>query len=137
MMAGSASLQVVTSFLRDGDRFLILRRSGRVRTMKHLWSGVSGSIEPGEEPICRAKTEIREELGLADGDTVLLRVADRIVVSSSLHDKQWEIFPFLFSAASPRIRLNWENTEYRWVTLQQIARYRTVPRLVDVLYSLL
>jgi len=39
------STKIVTSFLTDNDKFLILKRSQKVKTMKGLWAGVSGIIE--------------------------------------------------------------------------------------------
>lgn len=130
--------RIVTAFIRDGDRFLILRRSSRVKTMKGMWAAVSGIIEGDEEPLHRAKTEIREELGIAADRIALVRAARRMAVTSPQYSNhEWVIFPFLFSADSPRIRLNWENSEYRWVSADQIAGYRTVPNLERVLRSLL
>ena len=55
------STKIVTSFLTDDDKFLILKRSQKVKTMKGLWAGVSGIIEKNEDPLERAKIEIFEE----------------------------------------------------------------------------
>ena len=51
------STDIVTSFIQDDSKFLILKRSDRVKTMRGLWSGISGIIENGESPLSRAKTE--------------------------------------------------------------------------------
>jgi len=50
-----SSTRIVTSFIKNKDRFLILKRSNKVRSMKGLWSGVSGIIENNEKPVDRAK----------------------------------------------------------------------------------
>ena len=55
------STRIVTSFIKDNDKFLILKRSNKVKTMKGLWAGISGIIENNEEPLNRAKIEIFEE----------------------------------------------------------------------------
>ena len=57
-------IAIVTSFLRYNDKILLLKRSEKVRTMKGLWSGISGIIENNESPINRAKIEIFEEAGI-------------------------------------------------------------------------
>ena len=132
--------RIVTSFLRDGDRFLIVRRSFQVRTMRGLWAGISGTVEGDEAPQDRAVTEIREETGITrDGITQVRAGAPVAVGSPRYPDHGWEVFPFLFSVAAPgpRITLNWENTEYRWVAACEIARYDTVPDLGRILYGLL
>ena len=51
-------INVVTSFLEHDGKILILRRSDKVRTMKHQWAGVSGYIESNETPLERALKEM-------------------------------------------------------------------------------
>ena len=40
-----SSTNIVTSFIKDDDKILILKRSTKVKSMKCLWAGVSGIIE--------------------------------------------------------------------------------------------
>ena len=56
--------KIVTSFLKNSDNILLLRRSEKVKSMKNLWAGISGIIEGNEEPIKRAQIEIYEEVGI-------------------------------------------------------------------------
>ena len=56
------STKIVTSFLTNNEKILILKRSDKVKSMKGLWAGVSGIIEKNEEPLKRAKIEIFEEV---------------------------------------------------------------------------
>ena len=60
------STKIVTCFLRDGDKILLLKRSEKVKSLKGLWAGISGIIENNEAPLFRAKTEIFEELGIKE-----------------------------------------------------------------------
>ena len=43
-----SSTNIVTSFIKDDDKILILKRSSKVKSMKCLWAGVSGIIEKYE-----------------------------------------------------------------------------------------
>lgn len=132
------STKIVTSFLTNNKKILILKRSDAVRSMKGLWGGVSGKIEADEEPLERAKTEIFEEVGATHEAIKLLKSADRMFVSSTkFPDHRWEIFPFLFQLRSEKISLNWENTSYRWIAPDEIYNYKTVPSLDEVLFNLL
>jgi len=132
------STRIVTSFIRDDDKFLFLRRSNQVKTMKGLWAGVSGIIENNEEPLKRAKIEIFEELGITENQIKLLKSASEMTVHSPQYDNhEWRIFPFLFEAKNPTIKLNWENSQYLWITLDEIKNYETVPSIDKVLLSLL
>ncbi|MFQ5440072.1 MAG: NUDIX domain-containing protein [Nitrosopumilaceae archaeon] len=132
------STRIVTSFIKDNDRFLLLKRSNKVKTMKGLWAGVSGIIENNEEPLKRAKIEIFEELGITEDKIKFLKSANELNVHSPQYQNhEWRIFPFLFEAKNPSIKLNWENSEYAWVTVEEIKNYETVPSIEKVLVSLL
>ena len=50
--------KIVTSFLKNSNKILLLKRSEKVKSMKNLWAGISGIIEGGEDPLNRAKIEI-------------------------------------------------------------------------------
>ncbi len=132
------STRIVTSFIKDNDRFLLLKRSDKVKTMKGLWAGVSGIIEGDEEPLKRAKIEIFEELGITEDKIKFLKSSLKMKVRSPQYENhEWEIFPFLFEVKNPIIKLNWENSEYRWITVNEIKNYETVPSIDKVLFSLL
>ena len=130
--------KIVTSFLLNEERFLILKRSDRVKSMKGLWGGVSGVIEENEDPLHRAKTEIFEETRISEKQITLLKTAKELeVVSGKYSNHGWVVFPFLFAAKEPTIKLNWENSEYRWISAHEITNYQTVPSLDKVLASLM
>ena len=132
------STKIVTSFLKDNDKILLLKRSNQVKTMKGLWAGVSGIIENDEKPIRRAKIEIFEELGITEDKIKFLKSSPEMNVHSPQYENhEWEIFPFLFEAKNPVINLNWENSQYLWITLDEIKNYETVPSIDKVLVSLL
>jgi 8-oxo-dGTP pyrophosphatase MutT (NUDIX family) len=132
------STKIVTSFITDNNKFLLLKRSQKVKTMKGLWAGISGIIEKDEEPLVRAKIEIFEELGIPEDGISLLKTAEQIKVESPQYkNHEWEIFPFLFEVKEPKIKLNWENSDYRWINTDEISDYETVPNLEKVLLNLL
>jgi len=132
------STRIVTSFIKDNDKFLLLKRSNKVKTMKGLWAGVSGIIEGDEEPLKRAKIEIFEELGITEDKIKFLKSSLEMKVHSPQYENhEWEIFPFLFEVKNPIIKLNWENSEYKWITVNEIKNYETVPSIEKVLISLL
>ena len=132
------STKIVTSFITNNDKFLLLKRSDKVKSMKGLWAGISGIIEKNEEPLDRAKIEIFEELGIKENQIKLLNTAEQMRVTSPQYkNHEWEIFPFLFEANNPEIKLNWENSEFRWISADELSNYKTVPDLEKVLFSLL
>ena len=132
------STRIVTSFIKDNEKLLILKRSDKVKSMKGLWAGISGIIEKNEEPLKRARIEIFEEVGITEDKITLVRSAEEMRINSPQYENhEWEIFPFLFEAKNPIIKLNWENSEFKWINVEEMKNYETVPSLQKVLFSLL
>jgi 8-oxo-dGTP pyrophosphatase MutT (NUDIX family) len=130
--------KIVTCFLKSGDKILILKRSDKVKSMKSLWAGISGIIENNESPLERTKIEIFEELGIDANEIKLLKESAKMrIISPQYENHEWEVYPFLFSVENPKIKLNWENSEYKWVKVEEISNYETVPSLDKVLSNLL
>ncbi len=124
---------VVTCFLMNDGKILLLKRSQLVGSYRNFWAGISGYIEGDESPYRRALIEIREEVGIdrshlelvAEGSTVKIR------------DGPWIVHPFLFRVGDVKIVLDWEHVEYRWIDPKELVEYDTVPRLADALSSVL
>ena len=130
--------RIVTSFLTHNDKILILKRSEKVKTMKGLWSGISGVIENNEMPVERAKIEIFEEVGINQKYITLIKTNKELCVESPQYkNHQWIIFPFFFKTDKNNIKLNWENSEFRWINIDQLKKFDTVPNLEKVLLSVL
>ncbi|MFB5635720.1 MAG: NUDIX domain-containing protein [Nitrosopumilus sp.] len=132
------STKIVTSFIRNDDKLLILKRSDKVKSMKGLWAGISGIIENDEEPLKRAKIEIFEEVGITEDKITLIKTTEEMKIHSPQYkNHEWEIFPFLFESKNPTIKLNWENSDFRWINVEDLENYETVPSLQKVLFNLL
>ena len=132
------STKIVTSFIRDNGKLLILKRSNKVKSMKGLWAGISGIIEKNEVPLKRAKIEIFEEVGIIENKIRLVKAAEEMRVNSPQYENhEWKIFPFLFETKNPTIKLNWENSEFKWISVDELGNYETVPSLEKVLFNLL
>ena len=132
------STKIVTSFIRNNDKLLILKRSKKVKSMKGLWAGISGIIENNEIPLQRAKIEIFEEVGITEEKIKLIKSAKEMRINAPQYkNHEWEVFPFLFESEKPDVSLNWENSEFRWIEVQELKNYNTVPSLEKVLFNLL
>jgi 8-oxo-dGTP diphosphatase len=124
--------RVVTAFLRRGGKLLLVRRSKQVGTYQGCWSAISGYLE--RSPYQQALQEIAEETRLREQDLRLIAAGDPLQVNDAALGICWTIHPFLFDVpAGARIRLDWENTEFRWVATDELDRYATVPALKDAL----
>ncbi len=132
------STKIVTSFITNDDKFLILKRSNQVKSMKSLWAGISGIIEKNETPLDRAKIEIFEEVGIEEDQIKLIKSSNIMRISSPQYkNHEWEVYPFLFEGKDLKIKLNWENSQYKWVRMDEFKNYKKVPSLEKVLLNLL
>ena len=132
------STKIVTSFIKNNDKLLILKRSEKVKSMKGLWAGISGIIENNEIPLQRAKIAIFEEVGITEEKIKLIKSAKEMRINAPQYkNHEWEVFPFLFESEKPDVSLNWENSEFRWIEVQELKNYNTVPSLEKVLFNLL
>jgi len=130
--------KIVTSFIQDNKKILILKRSKKVKSMKGLWAGISGIIEKDEIPLERAKIEIFEEIGILENKIRLIKSTKEMRINSPQYkNHEWEIFPFLFESKKPNVKLNWENSEFRWIEIEELKNYETVPSLEKILFNLL
>ena len=127
--------RVATSILLHGDHILILKRSAAVGSFQHHWSGVSGFVEPGEEPLETSQREVEEEAGIPRASLELLARAAPHRVEKP--DKSFEVHSFLYRCATDRVRLNWENDEFAWVAPESLRDYLTVPWLPEMVAELL
>lgn len=123
---------MVTFFLQSGLGVLLLRRSDKVGTYQRRWAGVSGYLESSEDPLQRAKIEIQEELGLSTAQVSLARTGEVLRAFDEEKDTVWIVHPFLFEVHEQNIRLDWEDTEYKWVDPDELQLYETVPKLREV-----
>ena len=129
--------KIVTTFLTNSDKILLLKRSQKVRSMKNLWAGISGIIEGDEKPVKRAKIEVYEEVGIDESNIKLIKEGDVILIESPQYENhQWEVYPFLFSCDNREIKLNWENSDSKWIDVNELKEFTTVPSLDKVLTRL-
>lgn len=122
-LQGVKGHRVVTSVLLHQGRVLVLKRSDKVSTCQRMWAGVSGYIEPGEEPLQTAIKEIGEETSITKA--TLVRSAATLMVRQQ--DTIWAIHPFLFESPTDQVTIDWEHTEYKWALPSQMDELVLVP----------
>ena len=128
---------VVTGFLRRGGRVLLVRRSEQVSTFRGRWAGISGYLE-SDMPLDQARQEIREETGLRDDQFHLICEAPTLEVPDEETQTCWMVHPFLFDVEETGvIELNWESSDLRWVTPDELHEFPTVPALATALAACL
>jgi 8-oxo-dGTP diphosphatase len=134
---GSSKVKhVVTCFLLQHSRILLLKRSQQVGTFKGRWAAVSGYIESDAD--CQSLVEIEEETGFSPADMELLKKGPTIEVDDTQNGVRWIIHPYLYKVITHKpVRIDWEHDEFRWIAPQQLVFFETVPGLAEALSNVL
>jgi len=122
----------VTGIVMFNDKILILKKHPDDRNYPNYWSFVSGFVkefEAGEDTMMR---EMKEETGL-DGEIV--KTGEVIEAFDEKNNKTWVVKPFLLKVNSDKVKLCHENTDFKWVTLEELMTVKFVPGLKQDLKS--
>ncbi len=126
--------KVVTCFLESNGEILILLRSEHVSTYRGRWAGVSGSIDEGKTADEQAILEIKEETSLSGEDLQLIKKGEPLLIDDKKLGFRKVVHPYLFHIKDRgKIKIDWEHKEARWIKLEDMDSYETVPRLKETL----
>ena len=126
-------VRCVSSVVLVKGKMLMLHRPDNASSFPGVWSLVAGKIEKGEPADDAAKREIFEETGLrvkkhsAKLDPILVR-EDGVI---------WEVNPYLFEHDDVKVKLNRENSEYRWIPFGEMQKLNTVTSTLTAVKELL
>ena len=114
---------VVVSVFDEQDRVLCLLRS-ETDTWKPLhWGLPGGHMDRGEGPFSAAIRETREECNL---------VVEPYYCGVMLSDDGWTIYQYGARYAGGEVRLSFEHSDYRWLTLEEASKLEHVtPHLIE------
>ncbi len=125
---------VLTCFVRYQDRLLFLKRSDKVGAFRGKWHTVAGYIDLFVPLEKKVREELQEELGLSGACTRAMHFGEPYTVTDGPMETAWTIFPVLVTCLQqPDIRLDWEHTEYRWITPTDIFAYDRVHQVEESL----
>ena len=116
----------VTSVVMNKGKVLILKKSPKDWNYPNKWSFCSGYAKEFEAAEDTAIREIKEETGLKGR---ILKKGKIFETIDNKSKKAWIVVPFLCEVKSRNIKLDHENTEYRWISHKEIKKYQTVPGL--------
>ena len=103
---------VAVIVLNPNGKFLIMKRSSDKKIHANLWNLPSGKIGKGESLEDAGIRETFEETGLKV-DFPEVGLETEIEISKEL---KLEMNYLLARTTDTEVKLNWENSEYKWVT---------------------
>ena len=116
------SVPGMTAIIIHGQRILLLkRRNVPIILNAGIWAFLSGGRERGERYIDTAYREIREESGI-DRHSLTLLFKTRMLLTDRKRRIVWPNWVFVFRSDTGKVRLDYENSGYRWATINQIEK---------------
>lgn len=112
----------------ENNKFLIIKRSDKVRTDNFMWDFPGGRLEFSEKPLEALEREIREETGLTD-----VVIGDPINLWTFMKDEQTQIIgvTYLCKNSSQEVILSDEHLEYRWISKEEVPNYNICEGMVN------
>ena len=129
---------VVSVFLKYRNKILILKRSNKVLAYKGKWSAIGGYLDEPKPVKEKAMEEVAEELGVKGDNIASIVIAKSYESSDRQINRKWIIYPVLMELKKmPDIKMNWENTEYKWINPEELKKFDTIPGLQKSLKKVL
>ena len=130
----SDTAPVITVFLKYKGKILILKRSDKVSFYQRKWNTVAGYIDelkPIQEKITE---EISEETGVKKEDILSHKIGKSYTFTDPLVNKTWIVIPAIVELKiKPKIKLDWEHTEYKWIKPEDLKKFDIVPKIDESL----
>lgn len=115
----------VGALLRDGDRYLLLRRAATKDFAAGAWECVTGRVDQGEGFAAAVRREVAEELGVAVTPEYLLATT-HFYRGTAVPENELVGVVYLCSWAGEQpITLSAEHDAFRWVTAVEAAQLLT------------
>ena len=117
---------VVAGVVKNKNKILMLKKSKDDYNYPNKWSFCSGFVKEFESAEDSVLREIKEETGLK---AKIVKKGKLFEKYDKNNGKNWVIMPFLCEVASSNVKLDHENTEFKWINYKYIKKYPTVPGL--------
>lgn len=105
------------------DKVLTVQRSKTDYWMPLHWSMPGGHIGEGESPYNAAKRELKEETGLKANTLFHLGVK---------YGKEGnKLYLYMCEDFDGEVQLNFEHSDHKWITVDEIDDYKTTPRMKE------
>lgn len=129
----SPAAPVINCFVVYKGKILLLKRSDKVLAYKGMWNSIGGFLDELKPLREKVLEELREELGISESQVGSMHFSEPMEYHDASVGRTWIIHPVRCELkAEPKIQLDWEHTEYQWVTPAQIKSMPVIPGLDQV-----
>ncbi len=129
---------VLTCFVKFKDKILILKRSDKVWTYKGKWNTVAGYLDDFKPIRQKALEELNEETGIQEKDILKIEICEPFEFIDEKIKRTWLVHPLLAELKQkPEIKLDFEHTEFKWISPEEIKDFDIVPDMAKGLKRVL
>lgn len=134
----SPEAPVMAVFVRYKGKILLLKRSDKVIAYGGKWHAIGGFLDEIRPLREKALEELREELGIEEKSVLSISIGARRKVEDKKIGRIWIVYPVLAEMKEePEIKLDWEHTEYKWISPEELKNHDTTPQLGKIMESAL
>jgi len=123
---------VVTGVVKNKNKFLILKRAEDSKHYPNKWSFCSGYAKEFESGEDACKREVKEETGL----DCKITTGDVMQAYDKEKDIKWVVAVYICRVETQEVKLDKENIDHKWITLEEIDKYDFVPGIKDNMQNL-
>ena len=128
---------VLNCFVKFKGKILLLKRSNKVHAYKEMWNSIGGFIDEDKSLNKKVLEELEEEINISKENIKKIIYTKPYEFYDKDINKKWIICPVLVELyKKPKIILNWEHTESKWIKPEQLKDFNIVPKLDKVLNKL-
>jgi len=114
--------------IKDGEKFLIFKRSPDAYTYQNCWEFTGGRLEQGESPKEGLKREVKEETNL---DIEVLN--PKFLFAEKLKDHYVVFVVYQCNLIKGELKLSEEHVDSKWATREEILKLQTERFLTEYL----
>ena len=120
--------QAAALILQHEESVLILQRGPTAPWYPNAWNLPGGGVDEGETHEEAALRECREETGI--------ELSSACYICKNEHPDYHVLFFEALCDKRPEVHLNFENTNYTWITKSQLGAYNFVPDVKEAIEGL-
>lgn len=115
-------IRVAKSLIKQGDKYLLLKRSADSKFFASLWDFPGGKIDPDENVSNAVIREAKEETGL---DVKPLKIVSELNYNEKSFDINFKIFSI--ESFSGEVKLSKDHTDFKWIDKKEIKELELAP----------
>jgi isopentenyldiphosphate isomerase len=122
--------------VKYGSKILVVRRNPDLNFYPGYWNGISGFLDDQQSLKEKIYSELSEELGLTRSQIVKIKVGEIFDQDDPQYNKTWVVHPVLVEVKTDKVKLDWEASNYKWLTPLEVKKLKLLPNFIEVLNRL-